>query len=159
MSDTGSVAPKERVNILYKPATGDSKEELELPLKVMVLGDFTKKQDARVLEDRKPTNIDKSNFNEVMEGQDLHLDLSVPDRLSGKKDAEIDVSLDFKNMRDFEPESIANQVPVLKKIIELRKAVMALKGPLGNVPAIRKTIQSILEDENSRKQLMKELEM
>lgn len=159
MSDTGSVAPKERVNILYKPATGDSKEELELPLKVMVLGDFTKKQDARVLEDRKPTNIDKSNFNEVMEGQDLHLDLSVPDRLSGKKDAEIDVSLDFKNMRDFEPESIANQVPVLKKIIELRKAVMALKGPLGNVPAIRKTIQSILDDENSRKQLMKELEM
>jgi type VI secretion system protein ImpB len=159
MSDSGSIAPKERVNILYKPATGDAKEEIELPLKLLVLGDFLKKKDSRVVENRKPTDINKSSFNEVMSGQDLHLDLNVPDRLSGKEGAEISVSLEFKTIKDFEPESIANQVPVLKKIIELRKAVMALKGPLGNIPAIRKTIQSILENDETRDKLMKELEM
>ena len=36
-----SVAPKERVNITYKPATGDQKSEVELPLKMLFLGDYT----------------------------------------------------------------------------------------------------------------------
>ena len=38
MSDQGSVAPKERINITFKPATGGAQEEVELPLKVLVLG-------------------------------------------------------------------------------------------------------------------------
>ena len=32
----GSVAPKERVNITYKPAIGNAKEEVELPLKMLI---------------------------------------------------------------------------------------------------------------------------
>ncbi|MBR3665419.1 MAG: type VI secretion system contractile sheath small subunit, partial [Lachnospiraceae bacterium] len=47
MAKEASVAPKERVNIVYRPATGDAQEEIELPLKLMVLGDFTLKQDDR----------------------------------------------------------------------------------------------------------------
>ena len=45
MAKEGSVAPKERVNIVYRPATGDAKEEVELPLKVLVMGDFSLKDD------------------------------------------------------------------------------------------------------------------
>ena len=41
MAKEASVASKERVNIFFRPATGDAKEEVELPLKLMVLGDFT----------------------------------------------------------------------------------------------------------------------
>ena len=36
MAKEGSVAPRERVNIVYKPATGDAQEEKELPLKLLV---------------------------------------------------------------------------------------------------------------------------
>ena len=66
MAKEGSVAPRERVNIIYKPATGDAKEEKELPLKMMVMGDFTGRPDDRPLEDRKPINVDKDNFSDVM---------------------------------------------------------------------------------------------
>ena len=38
MAKEGSVAPKERINVTFKPATGGAQEELELPLKLMVLG-------------------------------------------------------------------------------------------------------------------------
>ena len=41
----GSVAPKERVNITYKPATGGAQEDVELPLKILMLGDFTGRAD------------------------------------------------------------------------------------------------------------------
>src|SRR5262245_28490137 len=47
MSKEGSVAPKERVNITYKPATGNAKEEVELPLKLLMIGDYTCRPDPR----------------------------------------------------------------------------------------------------------------
>src|SRR5512138_1128197 len=152
-----SVAPKERVNIVYKSQVGDVQEETELPLKILMVGDYNGRSDDTPLEDRKPINIDGENFNDVLAKQNLSVDLKVADRLSGQKDASLDVHLDFKKLDDFGPEAIARQVPELKKLLELRQALTALKGPLGNLPAFRKKIQALLGDEAARKQLMKEL--
>ena len=157
MAKEGSVAPKERVNIVYKPATGNAQEEVELPLKILMLGDYTGRQDDRPVEERKPINVDKDNFQEVMAGQNLKLDATVSDKLSGDDNVEMAVKLEFKSLADFEPEGIVKQVPELKKLLELRSALNALKGPLGNIPAFRKKIQGLLGDADSRKKLMDEL--
>lgn len=157
MAKEGSVAPRERVNIVYKPALGDAQEEKELPLKMLVMGDFTQRQDNRPLEERKPINIDKDNFNDVLRSQGLNLTFSVPNKLSGKEGDEMPVTLKFESMKDFEPESVANQVPELKKLLEMRQALTALKGPLGNVPEFRKKIQAIIADPAAREKMMKEL--
>ena len=157
MAKEGSVAPPERVNIRYKPSTGDAKEEVELPLKMLFLGDYTGRPDDRPLEDRKPINVDKDNFNEVLAAQNLSVDLSVPEVMSGQENASLNVSLKFKNISDFGPEAIARQVPELKKLLELREALTALKGPLGNAPAFRKKIQELVGDAGRRDQLLKEL--
>ena len=152
-----SVAPKERVNITYKAQVGDAQEETELPLKILMVGDYTGRPDATPLEERKPISVDKENFNDVMAKQDLKAAVSVPDRLSGEKDASLRVELKFKGLNDFTPEGVVNQVPELKKLLELRSALTALKGPLGNIPAFRKKIQSLLGDDKARQQLMQEL--
>jgi type VI secretion system protein ImpB len=157
VSKEGSVAPKERVNIVYKPATGNAQAEVELPLKILMIGDYTGKPDGRQLEERKPINIDKDNFNEVMASHNLGVTLSVPDKLSGEAGAQMAVSLNFKTLADFGPEGIVNQVPELRTLLELRSALTALKSPLGNVPAFRKKIQSLLGDEAARQKLMSEL--
>jgi type VI secretion system protein ImpB len=157
MGKEGSVAPKERVNITYKPATGDAQEEIELPLKILALGDYTGKADDRVVEDRKTINIDKDNFEQVMAEHKLGVDLNVADKLSGDAGAEMSVSLKFENLKDFTPEGVARQVPELRRLTELRNALTALKGPLGNVPAFRKKIQALLGDDAARGKLMKEL--
>lgn len=157
MAREGSVAPKERVNIVYKPATGNAQEEVELPLKILMLGDYTQRADDRPLEDRKTINIDKDNFNEVMAKQNLELALNVQDKLSGEQGSEMAVKLKFKKLSDFEPEAIVNQVPELRQLLELRSALNALKGPLGNIPAFRKKIQALLGDTEGREKLMKEL--
>ena len=60
--NSGSVAPKERINISYKPAVGNAKEGVELPFKLLVLGDFTQSTNDVSLEDRKLINLNKSNF-------------------------------------------------------------------------------------------------
>ena len=41
MTDETSVAPKERVNIRFTPATGNQTEEIELPFKRVVIGKFS----------------------------------------------------------------------------------------------------------------------
>ncbi len=157
MASEGSVAPKERVNIVYRPATGDAQEEVELPLKVLVMGDFTMKEDERPIEDRKPINIDKDNFNEVMKAQKLSLDFTVPNKLSDKEDDQMNVSLKFNDLNAFNPDSIVSQVPELKSMIELREALKALKGPLGNVPAFKKKLHELISDEGTRERLLSEL--
>lgn len=157
MGKEGSVAPQERVNITYKPSTGDAQSEVELPLKMLFLGDYTGRPDGRPLEERKPINIDKDNFDRVLAEQNLGVTLSVPDRLSGDAGANMSVNLKFKKLADFGPESIVEQVPELKKLMELRNALTALKGPLGNVPAFRKKIQALLEDKEARARLLEEL--
>jgi type VI secretion system protein ImpB len=153
----GSVAPKERVNITYKPAIGDAKEEVELPLKLLMLGDYTMRPDPRPLEDRKPLNVDKDNFQKVMAEQKLNLNFNVKNALSENPDDELTVGLKFRRLADMEPEAVASQVPELKKLLELRAALTALKGPLGNEKAFRNKIQQILGDPAQRNKLISEL--
>lgn len=152
----GSVAPKERVNIVYKSSVGDQTEEVELPLKLLMLGDYTGKSSDETVEDRDPVNIDKDNFNDVMAGMKLSLDVNVTDTLDEDNES-MPVHLEFKSMNDLSPDSIAKQVPELDSMLEMRKALLALKGPLGNVPTFRKAIQNILNDDETRAQIMKEL--
>jgi len=153
----GSVAPKERVNIVYKPATGDAKEEVELPLRMLVVGDFTLREDERSVEERQPISVDKDNFNEVMKAQDLELKLSVPNKLSGKDDEQMAVDFKCESLKDFEPDQIVRKVPELANLMALREALKALKGPLGNIPDFRKKIQQLVTDEGARERLLKEL--
>jgi type VI secretion system protein ImpB len=157
MAKEGSVAPKERVNIVYKPATGDAQAEVELPLKILMMGDYTLKSDSTPLEERKPINVDKDNFSEVMAKQGLSLSMNVADKLSEGSGNETSVTLKFNSLADFGPEGVVNQVPELRKLLELRSALNALKGPLGNIPAFRKKIQGLLGDAEGRQKLMGEL--
>ena len=157
MAKEASVAPKERVNLVYRPATGDAQEEVELPLKLLVMGDFIQREDDRSLDERDPINIDKDNFNEVLRAQDLSLKLNVADRLSGEEDSQMAVDLKFQSLKDFGPESIVQQVPELKKLLELREALTSLKGPLSNLPDFRKKLQELIKDDSTRERVLKEL--
>ena len=157
MAKEASIAPKERVNIVYRPAAGDAQEEVELPLKLMVLGDFTLRADDRMLEDRAPVSIDKDTFNDVMQSQDLGLTVSVPNRLADEPDAKLAVDLKFTSLKDFEPDAIVQMVPELSRMMELREALKALRGPLSNVPDFRKKLQELVGDENTRAKVLQEL--
>lgn len=157
MSKDVSVAPKERVNITYKGTSADAQAEVELPLKMLMIGDYTGKKDERPLEDRKPIGIDKDNFNEVLRKQEIQLNIVVPNKLKRDSDAEMAVQIKFDHMRDFEPESVVRQVPELNQLFELRNALTALKGPLGNVPAFRRKLEAIVLDKALRKKLLEEI--
>lgn len=154
-----SVAPKERINIKYVPATGDQQAEVELPLKLLVTGDFKGHGELTALEDRPSIRVDKDTFNEVLTKAEITLDMAVPSVLNNEHDTDLNVQLQFKSINDFGPDAIAQQVPELNKLLELREALVALKGPMGNVPAFRKHLQNLLTDETARQRLASELNL
>lgn len=151
-----SVAPKERINISYRPATGDAKAQVELPFKALILGTFRTDSDPLPIQERESISINRQNFDEVMGSMDLKLQFSVANRLN-PDDEELTVEINPRSLKDLEPDQLAQSIPALKQTLELRDALKALKGPLGNTPAMRKTIQVMLEDQAQRKQLLAEL--
>jgi type VI secretion system protein ImpB len=153
----GSVAPKERINIAYQPATGDAQEQIKLPLRLAMIGDYTLRPDDSMVEERAPISVDKDNFAAVMEEQKLSLKINVEDRLSGEPDSQIPMELEFKSMDDFRPESMVKQIPELDKLMQLRLALQSLNGPLGNIPEFRKKLQDLLGDDSAREKLLAEL--
>ncbi len=154
-----SESPKERINVTYKPATGDQSAEVEIPYKLTILGEFNPDEEAKSVEDKKVISVNKNNFNDVLKHQDLSLNFSVDNKLTQEEGSSLNVSLDLNSMKDFSPESIVENVDEMKKLMELRQSLISLKGPLGNVPAFRKAIESAISDETEREKLLGELSL
>jgi len=150
MAKGPSKARESRVNILISDALKGGAEP-ELPFRMLVMGDYTGKDDKRPLEQREPLDINKSNFDSVMQGFNLSMDMSVPDRISGS--GEMSVSLNFGTLKDFRPESIARQVPQLKSLLELRDAMKALKPKMGDKNA-QKALMATIKDPAARDQII-----
>lgn len=155
MSD-GSNAPKERINISYKAKTDGVSADVELPLKLMVMSNFTGDTANVPLEERETVSINKVNFNKVMDKMNITTNFTVKNTISPDAD-EMSINLNIKSMADFSPDNIVKQVPELQKLMALREALTALKGPMGNVPEFRKKLLSILSDSEKREQLMLEI--
>lgn len=153
----GSVAPRERVNIRYKSAAAGAHEDVELPLRILLLGDLTGQPDARPLDEREPVNITKENFADVMAAQGLGASVEVPDHLTGAPDATLRVDLAFRSLADFRPEGLVEQVEPLRRLKELRDALRFLKSSSANVPGFMRRVQELLKDPAQRERLLREL--
>lgn len=158
-SKNGSVAPKERINIKYVPAVGDQVSEKELPLQLVIVGDHKGRTEETPVEDRALISIDKNNFNDVMKNADVKLEINVPNRLKNDSNEDLNIGISFENIQDFSPDAIVQKVPELKKLVQLREALVALKGPMGNIKSFREQISQILKDPELRQSILKELEM
>lgn len=154
MSD-GSYAPKERINITYKAKTNGQNEDVELPLKLMVMANLKGKNETP-LEEREILQINKINFDQVMRKLNITTSFSVKNTL-GTGAEELDVKLNIASMKDFFPDSLAKQIPELNKLLQLREALMALKGPMGNIPDFRKAVLEALKNEKTKEKLLLEI--
>ena len=144
MAKGPSKARESRVNIAISDRLRGGAEP-ELPFRVLVMGDYTQKDDKRDIYDRKPVDVNKSNFDSVMQSFNLSLDLAVKDSIGGE--GEMPVSLKFGTLKDFRPESVARQGPQLKKLLELRDAMKALRPKMGDKAAQKELMGAIKDPE------------
>ena len=148
--------PPSRVNIRYVKDTGGATEEIELPLKLLVMGDFTLQEDDTPLEERERQNIDQNSFGSVMRDHKLGLDLVVPNTLTGEGD--IPVKINVSGLGDMTPTGIANQVPELAVMLEVRNLLKDLKAKVVSNREFRKQLESVLKDKGKMDSMMAELD-
>ncbi len=149
--------PPSRINLFLELQKGDAQEKVELPLRLLMMGDYLGREDETPLGDRESINITSDNFDAVMESMDLALDYTVPDRLS-EDDGEISVELGIQNMKDFTPERVARQVPQLTRLLAMRNLLQDLRNRVVSTREFRKKLEEIVSDDDALKALAEELD-
>jgi type VI secretion system protein ImpB len=147
--------PPARINLKLDVGKGNAKKKIELPLKMLMVGDYSfKKHDDRV-SDREKISINKENFTQVMESMDLNLKYNVENKIAGDGDLAID--LNVKNMDSFKPENVAKNVPAMSKLLAARNLLKDLKSNLLDNREFRKRLEDIIKDPAAMKSLQDEL--
>lgn len=148
--------PKARVNIRLDLHVGGAKKKMELPLKLLAVGDYSHGQEQRPLSEREKINITKNNFDSVLADFSPTLALSVPDTLAGDH-SETAVNLSFGAMKDFEPEQVARQIPQLRAMLAMRNLLRDLKSNLLDNRTFKQELEAILRDDALSNELRAEL--
>lgn len=148
--------PKARVNIHLDLHTGGAQKKVELPLKVLTVGDFSNGKETRPLSEREKIDINKNNFNSVLSEFSPEVNLIVQNTLADDGSEE-NIKLQFSDMKDFEPEQVARQIPQLRAMLAMRNLLRDLKSNLLDNVTFRKELEKILKDPTLSQELRDEM--
>ena len=147
-----------RVQITYDVEIGDAIEKKELPFVVGLMSDLSGNpaEPLPKLRDRRFVEIDRDNFNEVMEKISPRLDLKVADVMKGEGDLKI--VLDFKEFGDFHPEAVVNKIPRLAKLLEARQNLRDLLSKLDGNDELNNLLSDVVGKSKELKEVKAEVD-
>lgn len=148
--------PKARINIKLDLHTGGAQKKVELPLKLMVMGDYSNGQELRPLSQRTKINVDRNNFDSVLAEFAPDLKMTVANTLA-QDGSQTAIELKLRNLKDFEPEQVARQIPQLRALLAMRNLLRDLKSNLLDNSTFRYELELILKDEGLSHELRNEL--
>jgi type VI secretion system protein ImpB len=143
-----------RVQITYDVETNGAMQKTELPFVVGVLADLSGQPSTplRPLKERKAANIDRDNFNDVLAKSTPRVAMKVQNRLTSE-DTKLAVELKFKSMDDFDPARIAEQIPALKKLLEMRMELTQLLSKMEGNDKLDQLLADVLGNTEKTKEL------
>jgi type VI secretion system protein ImpB len=149
---------KPRVHITYDVETEGAQIERELPFVVGIMGDFSGDPTTplKPIADRKFTQIDRDNFNDVMASMAPGLKLKVDNKLADDG-TQMAVDLKFSSLDDFEPARVAAQIPALAALMETRDKLRDLMSKADRSEQLETLLEQVLRSEDELKALSGEL--
>lgn len=147
-----------RVQITYDVETGGAMVKTELPFVVGVLADLSGQPATplRPLKERKAVFVDRDNFNEVMTKAAPRVTMKVQNQLTDE-DTKLAVELNFKSMDDFDPGRIAEQVPALKKLLEMRLELTQLLSKMEGNDKLDRLLSEVLSNSKTARELASQM--
>jgi len=150
--------PPARVNLFLEVTTGTLRKKVELPLRLLIVGDFSGRSSNVLLGDKQSIAVNEDNFEDVMKSTDLATEFTVPDVMSGKEGGELEVSLKFDNMSSFHPEKVAQQVSQISQLLATRNLLTDLRNRIVSVADFRRQLENIIQDKKLLEQFSTELD-
>ncbi|MBU2038376.1 MAG: type VI secretion system contractile sheath large subunit, partial [Gammaproteobacteria bacterium] len=138
-----------RVHITYDVEIGNAIVQRELPLIVGILADLSGSpaEPLPVLKERDFVEIDRDNFDEVMEGFVPRLTMKVADSLSEEEGATTNIELLFKSINDFSPLNLVRSIPKTNEIYQARIHLRDFLAKLDGNDALDELLTQLLSDE------------
>jgi type VI secretion system protein ImpB len=149
----GRVRPP-RVHISYDVELNGAMVLKELPFVVGVMADLSGNPAEPLPKpmDRKFTEVDRDNFDDVLQSMQPRLAYKTENTLAGDG-SELSVELNFKKLDDFRPDNVAAQVAPLRDLMEVRRQLKALLSKTEGNDRLEELLNGILENEEMRNKL------
>lgn len=152
--------PKSRLTLRYKTEVSGQPEDLTLPLRMLVTGDFSlgSSKDRKVdLDERRLRNMDGKNTDAVMKDMGMSLKFAVPNKIDPESEEDMNVEIPIDSMKAFLPDHIAQNVPKLKGILMLKQLLEEMMSNVDNRKEFRNLLGKLLSDQEALGKMMEQL--
>jgi type VI secretion system protein ImpB len=152
--------PKSRLTLKYRTEINGQPEDVQLPLRLTILGDFSQgsSQDRKMdLEERRMRNLDGRNTDAVMKDMGISLKFSVPNKVDPDKEEDLQVEIPFESMKSFSPEKVAENVPKLKGLVMLKKLMEETMANVDNRKDFRRLLGDLLGNQDALAKMLEQL--
>jgi type VI secretion system protein ImpB len=153
--------PKSRLTLRYKTEINGSPEDIQLPLRLAVLGDFSlgTSKDRKVdLEERRFRNLDGRNTDSVMKDMGMKVSFAVPNRVDPENAEDVQVQVPITSMKSFSPEEVAKHVPKLNGLLTLKKLLEEVLSNVDNRKEFRQLLGKLMADQDALSTMLTELQ-
>jgi type VI secretion system protein ImpB len=146
------------VQITYDVEINGAMRKIELPFVIGVLADLTgqPKNAPPALKERRFVPIDRDNFNEVLKKMAPRLAMRVANQLTDPN-SKLGVELNFQHMDDFEPARVAEQVPPLKELLDMRQRLSQLLSKMEGNAKLEALLGDVLSNTEKALALAKQM--
>lgn len=124
----------------------------EPPFHFLVLGDWSGDGQKKDLSERRPIEIDRDNFDEILQKLNVCLELDL------QNDGNV-LTFEFKELDDFHPDNIFHQIPLFSDLRDLRRrlakadtfnsAAREVRGWFDNAETTSNEVEATVRSENS----------
>jgi type VI secretion system protein ImpB len=143
-----------RVHITYEVETNGAMVQKEIPFVIGVLSDLSGQPSETLprLKDRKFTEVDRDNFDDVLKSMKPRVAMYVENTLKGDG-SEMAVELNFQKLTDFRPENVVRQVEPLAKLQQVRNQLKDMLGRLEGNDRLDELLNAIVDNSSVRDKL------
>lgn len=152
--------PKSRLTLRYKTEIDGALQDVTLPLRLLVQGDFSlgSSQDRQVdLEERRLRNLDGKNTDSVMKDMGMSLQFAVSNKIDPEASEDMNVNIPIDGMRAFSPDHVAKHVPKLKGLLQMKKLLEEVISNVDNRKEFRKLLNELMGNEEALAKMLEQL--
>jgi type VI secretion system protein ImpB len=152
--------PKSRLTLRYRTEINGQPEEMALPLRLLVEGDFSlgTSKDRKVdLEERRPRNLDGTNTDAVMKDMGMTLNFAVANKIDPGAAEDINVEIPIESIRSFSPDHAAKHVPKLRGLLQMKTLLEEVISNVDNRKEFRKLLNELMSNEQALAKMLEQL--
>ena len=152
--------PKSRLTLRYKTEVSGQPADITLPLRLMILGDFSlgTSTDRQVdLDERRVRNLNGTNTDATMKDMGMSLSFTVDNKIDPNNEPELAISLPIDSMKSFSPDQVAEHVPKLKGLLTLKQLVAEMLTNVNNRKELHKLLNELMSNSENKDKILADL--